>query len=80
MILHIATTTGGERLAALRAIDRRDPQSLRAALMASGSIDAARARAVAIVAEAKRGLPVTRRTHSRELLLELADRVVERQH
>ena len=80
MILHIATTTGGERLAALRAIDHRDPQSLRAALMASGSIDAARARAVAIVAEAKRGLPVTRRTHSRELLLELADRVVERQH
>ena len=46
--------------------------------MRSGSLDAARAKAVEIVEEAKRGLPETQRAHSRELLLELADRVVAR--
>ena len=46
--------------------------------MRSGAIEAARARAVEIVEDAKRGLPATRRTYSRELLLELADRVVAR--
>jgi octaprenyl-diphosphate synthase len=79
MILHVGSTTGAERAAALDAIEHRDPQALRAALERSGSIAAARARAVAIVAEAKRGLPDTRRAHSRELLLELADRVVARE-
>lgn len=78
MIMHIASTKGAERTAALDAIERRDPTALRAALERSGSIQGARARAVAIVEEAKRGLPATRRTHSRELLLELADRVVAR--
>ena len=52
--------------------------ALRALLARSGSVDAARAKAVAIVEEAKRLLPETRRAHSRELLLELADRVVAR--
>jgi hypothetical protein len=52
--------------------------ALRTMLMRSGAIEAARARAVEIVEDAKRGLPATRRTHSRELLLELADRVVAR--
>ena len=78
MILHIASTAGTERASALEAIECRDPQALRIALERSGSIAAARARAVAIVAEAKRGLPETKRAHSRELLLELADRVVAR--
>ncbi len=78
MIMHIASTKGAERAAALDAIERRDPTALRAALARSGSIQGARARAVSIVEEAKRGLPATRRTHSRELLLELADRVVAR--
>jgi octaprenyl-diphosphate synthase len=79
MILHIASTKGAERAAALDAIEHRDPQALRGALERSGSVAAARARAVSIVAEAKRGLPETRRAHSRELLLELADRVVARE-
>jgi octaprenyl-diphosphate synthase len=78
MIMHIASTKGAERAAALDAIERRDPTALRAALARSGSIQGARARAVSSVVEAKRGLPATRRTHSRELLLELADRVVAR--
>lgn len=78
MILHIANTRGGERHAALCAIEAKDGAALRAALVGSGSIDAARAEAVRIVEEAKHGLPETRRVHSRELLLELADRVVAR--
>jgi octaprenyl-diphosphate synthase len=78
MILHIARTRGTERRAALDAIEAKDGAALRAALVASGSIDAARAEAVRIVEEAKAGLPTTRRAHSRELLLELADRVVAR--
>jgi octaprenyl-diphosphate synthase len=78
MIMHIASTTGAERMAAIRAIEAKDGAALRAALVRSGSLDAARARAVEIVEEAKRGLPETRRAHSRELLLELADRVVSR--
>ncbi|MEY3025510.1 MAG: Octaprenyl-diphosphate synthase [Planctomycetota bacterium] len=78
MILHIAGTRGAERRAALEAIDAKDGLALRAALAASGSIEAARAEAVRIVDEAKHGLPATRRAHSRELLLELADRVVAR--
>jgi octaprenyl-diphosphate synthase len=78
MILHIAGTRGEERHSAVRAIEAKDGNALRAALAASGSIDAARAEAVRIVEEAKLGLPETRRMHSRELLLELADRVVAR--
>ncbi|MFM7132830.1 MAG: polyprenyl synthetase family protein [Planctomycetota bacterium] len=79
MILHIARARGEERRAALDAIEAKDGPRLRALLGASGSIDAARAFAVDIVAEAKRGLPRTRRSGSRELLLELADRVVARE-
>ncbi len=78
MILHIAGTKDGDRAAALRAIAAKDGAGLRAALVRSGSIEAARDEAKRIVAEAKRGLPQTRRAHSRELLLELADRVVAR--
>ena len=78
MILHIATTSGSARMAALEAIEARDALALRHALDRSGSIAAARARAVEIVEDAKRGLPETRRSHSRELLLELANRVVAR--
>jgi octaprenyl-diphosphate synthase len=79
MILHIASTSGAERQAAFRAIDAKDGAALRACLVRSGSIDAARSEAVRIVGDAKRGLPATRRAHSRELLLELADRVVARE-
>jgi len=79
MILHIAHNQGADRLAALEAIDAKDGPALRRVLTRSGSIDAARARAVAIVEDAKRGLPQTRRAHSRELLLELANRVVARE-
>jgi octaprenyl-diphosphate synthase len=79
MILHIAQTSGAERASALDAIAGKNAAALREALTRSGSIDAARARAVEIVAQAKRGLPATRRAHSRELLLELADRVVARE-
>jgi octaprenyl-diphosphate synthase len=78
MILHIAGTKDGDRAAALRAIAAKDGAGLRAALARSGSIEAARDEAKRIVAEAKLGLPQTRRAHSRELLLELADRVVAR--
>jgi octaprenyl-diphosphate synthase len=78
MIMHIARTTGADRSSALRAIEAKDGAALRTMLMRSGAIEAARARAVEIVKDAKRGLPGTRRTHSRELLLELADRVVAR--
>ncbi len=78
MIMHIARTTGADRSSALRAIEAKDGAALRTMLMRSGAIEAARARAVEIVEDAKRGLPATRRTHSRELLLELADRVVAR--
>ncbi|MFZ9914327.1 MAG: polyprenyl synthetase family protein, partial [Phycisphaerales bacterium] len=76
MILHIARTHGAERRAALDAIEAKDGASLRALLARSGSIDGARAKALAIVEEAKALLPETRRAGSRELLLELADRVV----
>lgn len=78
MIMHIARTTGADRSSALRAIEAKDGAALRTMLMRSGAIEAARARAVELVEDAKRGLPATRRTHSRELLLELADRVVAR--
>ena len=78
MIMHIARTTGADRSSALRAIEAKEGAALRTMLMRSGAIEAARARAVEIVEDAKRGLPATRRTHSRELLLELADRVVAR--
>ena len=78
MIMHIARTTGADRSSALRAIEAKDGAALRTMLMRSGAIEAARARAVEIVEDAKRGLPATRRTQSRELLLELADRVVAR--
>ena len=78
MIMHIARTTGADRSSALRAIEAKNGAALRTMLMRSGAIEAARARAVEIVEDAKRGLPATRRTHSRELLLELADRVVAR--
>ncbi|RLS67171.1 MAG: polyprenyl synthetase family protein [Planctomycetota bacterium] len=78
MILHIARTHGAPRARALEAIEAKDSVALRDALTASGSIDAARAKAVAIVEEAKRGLPQTQRSHARELLLELADRIVAR--
>ena len=80
MILHVRGTSGSARAAALDAIDAKDGAGLRAALAASGAIDGARAHAVELVEEAKRGLPPTRRTGSRELLLELADRVVARDH
>jgi len=79
MILHIARTHGAERRAALDAIEAKDGASLRALLARSGSIDGARAKALAIVEEAKALLPETRRAGSRELLLELADRVVARE-
>jgi octaprenyl-diphosphate synthase len=49
MIMHIASTKGAERTAALDAIERRDPTALRAALERSGSIQGARARAILIV-------------------------------
>jgi len=80
MILHIASTRGNARIAALDAIDAKDGAALRRALEASGSIEAARARAVSIVEEAKRGLPKTTRSGAQELLLDLADRVVARDH
>ena len=79
MILHIRSTEGARRAAALDAIEAKDGARLREALFASGAIDAARAFAVGIVEEAKRALPATRRTGSRELLLELANRVVARE-
>jgi geranylgeranyl pyrophosphate synthase len=78
MILHVAGTSGASRIDAMRAIEAKDGTALRALLTRSGSIDAARAKAVGIVEEAKSLLPATRRAHSRELLLELADRVVAR--
>ena len=78
MILHIANTHGAARSAALEAIQAKDGAGLRAALARSGSIDAARAEARRIVEDAKRGLPTTHRKHSRELLLDLADRVIAR--
>ncbi len=78
MILHISQTTGAERHAALRAIEAKDGAALRTLLVRSGSIDAARARAIEFVLESKRGLPATRRAHAHELLLKLADGVVAR--
>jgi geranylgeranyl pyrophosphate synthase len=62
------------------AIEAKDGASLRRVLARSGSIDAAREKAISIVEEAKALLPATKRAHSRELLLELADRVVARNH
>jgi geranylgeranyl pyrophosphate synthase len=79
MILHVAQTSGAERASVLDAIAGKKSTVLREALTRSGSIEAARSRAIEIVAQAKRGLPATRRAHSRELLLELADRVVARE-
>jgi octaprenyl-diphosphate synthase len=80
MILHIRGTSGAARKAALDAIDAKDGAALRAALTSSGAIDRARLQAVELVEAAKRELPTTRRTGARELLIELADRVVARDH
>ncbi|MFM1868330.1 MAG: Octaprenyl-diphosphate synthase [Planctomycetota bacterium] len=80
MILHIRSTSGAARTAALDAIDAKDGAMLRAALTSSGAIDRARLQAVELVEAAKRELPTTRRTGARELLIELADRVVARDH
>jgi octaprenyl-diphosphate synthase len=80
MILHIRGTSGAARTAALDAIDAKDGAALRAALTTSGAIDRARLQAVELVEAAKRELPTTRRTGARELLIELADRVVARDH
>jgi octaprenyl-diphosphate synthase len=80
MILHIRGTSGAARTAALDAIDAKDGAALRAALTSSGAIDRARLQAVELVEAAKRELPTTRRTGARELLIELADRVVARDH
>jgi geranylgeranyl pyrophosphate synthase len=80
MILHIAGSSGALRVAAMDAIEAKDGASLRRVLTRSGSIDAAREKAISIVEEAKALLPATKRAHSRELLLELADRVVARNH
>jgi octaprenyl-diphosphate synthase len=80
MILHIRGTSGAARTAALDAIDAKDGAALRAALTMSGAIDRARLQAVELVEAAKRELPTTRRTGARELLIELADRVVARDH
>ena len=78
MILHIAGTSGAARRSAIDAIERKDGGALRGALASSGAVEQARAAARSIVGDAKRLLPATRRTHSRELLLGLADRVIER--
>lgn len=80
MILHIRGTSGAARAAALDAIDAKDGAALRAALTSSGAIDRARMQAVELVEAAKRELPTTRRRGARELLIELADRVVARDH
>ena len=80
MILHIRGTSGAARAAALDAIDAKDGAALRTALTSSGAIDRARMQAVELVEAAKRELPTTRRTGARELLIELADRVVARDH
>jgi octaprenyl-diphosphate synthase len=80
VILHLARAASHDRLTALEAIAAKDGAAVRAMLTRSGAVDAARARAVSIVEEAKRLLPNTRRTGSRELLLGLADRVVARDH
>lgn len=80
MILHIRGTSGAARAGALDAIDAKDGAALRAALTSSGAIDRARMQAVELVEAAKRELPTTRRTGARELLIELADRVVARDH
>jgi octaprenyl-diphosphate synthase len=80
MILHIRGTSGAARTTALDAIDAKDGAALRAALTTSGAIDRARLQAVELVEAAKRELPTTRRTGARELLIELADRVVARDH
>lgn len=80
MILHIRGTSGAARTAALDAIDAKDGAALRTALTTSGAIDRARLQAVELVEAAKRELPTTRRTGARELLIELADRVVARDH
>ena len=79
MILHIARSGATERRAAMDAIDAKDGAALRAILARSGAVERARERALALVAEAKAILPETRRPGSRELLLELADRVVARE-
>ena len=79
MILHIARSGATERRAAMDAIDAKDGAALRAILARSGAVERARERALTLVAEAKAILPATRRPGSRELLLELADRVVARE-
>jgi octaprenyl-diphosphate synthase len=80
MILHIACCDTTERRAAMDAIDAKDGALLRSLLDRSGAVGMAREKAVGLVAEAKSILPPTRRTGSRELLLDLADRVVAREH
>jgi octaprenyl-diphosphate synthase len=79
VILHLAQSEGAERELAIDAIRARDGARLMERLRASGSVDAARARAEALCEEARALLAVLPATGARTALHAAADAVIQRQ-
>lgn len=80
LILLLAHARSAERAYVLEAIERHDGAALRGAAERAGALEKARAKAVAIVAEARRELDRLAPSPVRELLHELAERTVTREY
>jgi len=78
-ILHLAAAPAADRSAALAAIAARDDAALRKLVVGSGAADEARRRAAAFVAEARGELAHLPASPVRDLLDELAQRVIRRE-
>jgi octaprenyl-diphosphate synthase len=79
-ILHLASAAAGSRRDALAAIAARDDAALRTLVEESGAADEARRRAAGFVAEARGELSHLPASPVRDLLDELAQRVIRREY
>jgi geranylgeranyl pyrophosphate synthase len=79
-ILHLANAGEPSRRAALAAIAARDDASLRKLVLESGAADEARRRAAGFVADARGELAHLPASPVRDLLDELAQRVIRREY
>lgn len=78
LILALRAAGPAERGALLRAIEARDSDGIRSVLLASGAVEQAREAAVSLVNEARGELNIIAPGPARELLLTLADAVIDR--
>lgn len=78
IILHLEMVAGGERERALTKIESRRIEELRDLLIASGAVEASRAKAREFVEEAKARIEMLPATPARELMRALADQVMTR--